>query len=737
MSNLSTLIDNMANPVIDDFFSETDRRAILAVIAASKQRSRPYSGDFKAPWLLSDFKAPIWITTNRNREEMIDGIWRNSVNIYWGIRLPNGALLTDPEYHKLLDLNQRIAFLMRSGHVSEITAPKTWRAHVSVLLQLTRWTVLYQSQFHPHRFGFKLLDQFAFDSLLLAHAEGGWAVAQKLPQRLLSKFYRGAFGKPCPQHLLESAYEIPTPVRTKITTWLIENSYYGIVDHGVNTGRAYLLRERLADELHEPVESMNTSQKLNAFCRQFEPDFQIGELLVNIHQKTEFPDHKTKTIRETISNRSAEATLDWISGALAPVLSTHRHAPDLLPEPASISLRRAYAQALPLTRQSGHSPFIPIDIGLSYFNHAMRFVHVYGDALIDFYLKVLSSAPKPFGGVACNNALSEMCSGHFSRQFTVQVDGDTIPIGTVLQITDFVRGELNFELLRKQPTLDEALKVLIGACVVCIAVMKPSRENELTHLKRDCLLQSHDGYYLKFTLGKSNSGEAYQVHSRPIPIITAKAIQLLQKLGEGLVNLFSGNLKIKDNLFYLPRQRNLGALQATTDLLNRHLDIFCDYIGLPLDALGRRWYLRIHEMRKWFLLLLFWSGKYDVLDAARWIAGHTDAQHIYAYIEREFPGEELPKLEAEYAVDRLRVLESSGVNNASDGSGINGLYEVVLEHFKVKSLSLVPESEWADYVLALRQSDGFVLEPHSIYAEHSNKERVGINVSFVLREAAK
>ncbi|CAE6752880.1 hypothetical protein [Paraburkholderia nemoris] len=734
MSNLSKLIDDMSKPAISNFFNETDRQILLLVIDMSKQFARPYNGDFKAPWLLSDFEATEWVTTNRNREEVVDGAWRNSINVDWAMRLPNGSFLTDPKYRKLLDLNKRIAFLIRSGHVSEVTAPVTWKAIVSVLLQLTRWVVLHESQFRPEEFGFKLLDQFAIDSLLRLHAEGGWAAAQQIPQRLLSRFHKGAYKKPCPQHLFECIYVLPSDAITRITAWLVKNSYYGVVESGANVNKAYLLRERLANDIYESVDSMRVSWKLSAFCRQFEPDFQVGGLLVNIHQKTEFPDQKTKTIQDVVNMGAAEKTLDWISSVTTTILSAHRHIPNLLPEPTSISVRRAHTQALTLTRQSGHSPFIPIDVGLAYFNHAMRFVHVYGDTLVDFYLAVIASAPKSFGSAACNASLSEMCSGPFGRRFTVQIDGDIVPIGGVLGISQFVRSEINYDLLRNQPTLDEALRVLVGACVVCIALMKPSRENELTHLKRDCLRHRSDGYHLKFTLGKSNSGESYQDITRPIPVITAKAIQLLQKLGQGLVDLFDDTRKISGNLFYLPKQREWGALVANTSLLYSHLDVFCDYVGLLPDDLGRRWYLRIHEMRKWFLLLLFWSGKYDVLDAARWIAGHIDASHIYAYIEREFPGEELPKLEAEYAVDRLRALESAGADSARRESGLDALYETVLQHFKVQSLSLVPESEWTDYVVALRQAEGFSLEPHSVSAAGKNKEVVGINVSFVLRE---
>ena len=737
MNNLSNLIDEMPAPDISHIFNETERQLLLMIIDASKHLARPYDGDFKAPWLLSAFEEPEWVTTNRNREELLNGVWRNTVNIYWTVQLSNGNFLTDKKYENLLNLIKRIAFLVRSNYVGDITAPVTWKATVSAMLQLTRWVVLHESQFRPEEFGFKLLDQFTIDSLIRLHADGGWTVAQQIPQRLLSRFYRGTFGKPCPQHLLERTYALPNNVKTRIINWLHKNSYYGMVEQGVNSGKTYLLRQRLADDIYESVDSMKFSLKLNAFCRQFEPDFEAGGLLVNVHQKTELPGHKTRTIDEVVNTGAADGTVEWIASVTSTLLSAHRHIPDLLPEPTSISVRRAHSQALALTRGSGHNSFIPIDLGLKYFNHAMRFVHVYGEPLVDYYLAVISAAPELFGSPAFNATLSSILIGPIGNRFTVKIEDKTVPIGQALGISQFLRSEVNYELFRNQPTLEEALRVLIGACIVCIAIMKPSRENELTHLKRDCLRHRSDGYHIKFTLGKSNSGEAYQDITRPIPIISAKAVQLLQKLGQGLVDLFGDNRKISDNLFYLPKQREWGALVANTALLNNHLDAFCDYVGTVPDHLGRRWYLRIHEMRKWFLLLLFWSGRYDVLDAARWIAGHGDARHIYAYIEREFPGEELPKLEAEYAVDRLRALESAATKRAEKEPGLHALYETILRHFKVQSLSLVPESEWTSYVAALRQTEGFSMEPHTIYANGKNSEIIGINVSFVLRETAR
>lgn len=276
------------------------------------------------------------------------------------------------------------------------------------------------------------------------------------------------------------------------------------------------------------------------------------------------------------------------------------------------------------------------------------------------------------------------------------------------------------------------LNVLVGACVVAIGFLKPSREAELTHLKRDCLRSDPTGYYITYALGKSNVGETHRSIERPIPYISAKAIQLLQRLGSSIATEIAVDRKIADNLFLLPTDLSDHCRVADTSLLNERLDIFCDFVGLRPDRLGRRWYIRIHQMRKWFLLLLFWSGKFDVLDAARWIAGHSDVSQVYAYLVTEFPEENLATLEADYAIERLRALDA--IKETQQGeTGLNALYETVLGHFQVRSLSLVDESEWMDYVALLRTNEGFHIEPHSVRAKHGS-EVIGMNISFVLRE---
>lgn len=728
MTNLATLIDSLPAPQIPNHFSEQERQLVQLALESAKQQIRPYDGDFKAPWLLSDYKEPVWETINRGREELVDGKWQNTIRIDWRIQLPNFALFTDARYNLLLTTIKLIAFLTRSDFVSGASAPIAWKLMVNRILLIVRWVVLHENRFMPEQYSLKLLDQPALDWLFRLVAEGGWAHALQIPQRILIAMYQGAHCVSCPQALLDNTCAIPAAEVVPLVKWLEAQDGYKRVLSGAYQGKRNVNRGFLAKMIGEERYSLNTPN-VARFLRQFEPDFGNESLLVSSKQDTEFPSQKNELIQD-VSGTVSEKTIEGMACSMATILDAHHHIPDLLPEPALLSLRRATSIAKSVARPESHTLFMPVNTGLAYLNEAMRFVEVYGEAVIDSYLAIIAEyRPK------ARNARPNKFLNRRLNDWSIAT-GE--PITNILNITEFrsQEGNTDFDRFRSNPTLDEALRVLIGSCIVCMAILKPSREEELTHLKRNCLREDGGGYWLNFNLGKSNAGGAWQDEDRPIPVISAKAIHLLQRLGESLTVLFAEDRKIGDNLFYLPKLTGMGALAASGTLLKKHLNIFCDYVGLPPDAEGRRWYARIHEMRKWFLLLLFWSGRFDVLDAARWIAGHTDAEHIYAYIEKEFPGEELPQIEAEYSIDRIYRREQErkrGKGDAGNEDGVDALYEVVLRHFNVESLTMVPEPEWTGYVESLRKEEKFHLEPHSIYGGNG-RDVVGINVSFVMRE---
>ncbi|SOF00373.1 hypothetical protein SAMN05446635_8429 [Burkholderia sp. OK233] len=391
MPDLASRIDQLVPPVPPPHFSEHDSQLVQLAFDNARQRARPFRGPFVASWLLSDFTAPLWVTSAYGREECINGEWKNAITINWNVVLPNGENLLDARYEKLLLANRAVAFLVRSGYLNHAYSPHVWRARIGIQLALSRWLVLHEQRFKPETFAFSQIDQNGIDSLLQLLAEDTWTSALQILQRLLSKYFLLTFGEPCPEKYLTSIYELPSEVRKAISEWFSSNGYYVKSTAGVYTGRRYLSRERLAREIHEPLGSLRPSIRFNAFCRQFEPDYD-DPLLLNVAQSSECPDEQTPVLEAVTKFGASKGTVFAAAKTLALLLSAHHHVPDLLPKSSAISITRAREIALRKAVPDGHTPFIPVNTGLAYMREAIRIVHLYGEKIVDLYLAVRNAA---------------------------------------------------------------------------------------------------------------------------------------------------------------------------------------------------------------------------------------------------------------------------------------------------------------------------------------------------------
>jgi hypothetical protein len=692
--------------------------------------------DFTADWLLSEFDDDFWFTTNKGREEFIDGKWKNTKNINFNITFSDGCKLTEPKYTNLLLVIKKTSFIVRSGRTGKIYGLLRWADFVIQLLNFSKWLVLNDKRFNPQRYGFKAISQNDLDSLFMELAIGGWFYTLNIPFRFISKIQKSSSG--ISPEILNSCdfFNLNIKYRNEVIEWLEDNDYFLRAPSGTFAGFKYINRKKISVFIDEEMGILSGSNRSASFFRQFERDYQISNLLLPIIQKTEYPDQKTPLLTNISGLRSSTKTIESISESFNILLSTHLHNIELIPDPLSLSSKSSLKKSIKETKTGSHTPFIPIDIGLKYLNNSVKWVNCYGDAIIQVFEQWIGQID--FIEYKKENKHKkryrvEMARENVAFEDINLNDKDNLNIGELIDTTMYSRYlvELTHDKIRDKPSLFEAINILVGACTVCIGLLKPSRREEVQHLDVNCLIKKRGGYYLRFELGKKNVGEFNDITEKPIPTITATAITLLQRLSKCVSRSYGVTNKNSGKLFNLP-SNSLGKSKSISgSLLISYLNNFCDYVNLPVNDTGKRWYIRIHEMRKWFLLLLFWSGRFDVLDAARWIAGHTDASHIYEYIEREFPGEELPEIEAEYAIDRLLYFEETG--DASENIELDKLYLNLLEHFNVKFLSMVPDMEWMDYVKELRKEEAFTLEPYSITGKNE-RESLGINVLFVLRE---
>jgi len=742
MSELVEFLNSLPDPIAPDIYNDEESKLLLTIIKNAEYKIKPYDGEFKAGWLLSGYNSDIWHATNRDKEKNINGEWKNTLTINWGVTLPNSLSLIDKKYEIMLDVLKSSSFLLRSGFLSSNATGLSWHKTTLTWLSFARWVILHEETFRPDRFGLSLIDQNSLNFLFRQLSIGGWLEALQIPQRLLERWMLSVFGEGYDETLIENPYSISTKMILVISEYLNDTRQYTELSSGRFKQRRIVCRNSTLNSINESFSTFNNSYKLTAFFRQFETDFSDSELLVPVNLSTEYPHHKTQKTKNAGLSSISIGTVKNIKTRFKSLLASYQHKPEYMIPIDTVSLNAAYHKSYKYTKPPSHTPFIPADVGFKYLNESIKWVHCYGDALVDFYLMVVNEIDVPDLQKISRNKRYKLTVNAFNKSlgFIEEqiVNGDEYyKCIHELNITSFKAksDNVDFSRIRKNPTLSEAVDIFVGACTNCISFLKPSRDDEIVFLDRDCLIFKNGGYFLNYRLGKSNYDDLMQTVMRPIPYVTAKAIMILQKLGDGLSSKYGDAGVTSNRLFCLPHI-SLGKLRSIDlGFLNTCLDKFCDYVAISPDELGRRWYVRIHEARKWFLILLFWSGKYDVLDAARYIAGHTDVEHIYAYIENEFPGECLKSLDSEYTANRLYEYDYSNCQGNYD-DGLDELYSKVINHFGVNKLCMIPSNEWKDYVSALREEEIFYIQPHSIYAKNS-KDIVGINVSFVLSEVVR
>ena len=675
----------------------------------AKSHMRPFTGPYDAEWLLTGWNDPVWMTRNGKDTVLVDGKWVRTLNVNWHVKLADGTFLTDPEYADLLETLKRAAFLHREGFSSGgFPAPRSWVAFVNGLLAIARW-LLFQRRYGTD---LGLLDQSGSNQLAIELAKGGLSCAMQIPERIVDALHRETFGHGCPCDLLDDPGHLPAEVKDGITRFLQSRSL--IITAKGHAGT--VSRKYLSDLINEPIDSLTSpSERTRAVIRQFEPSVfsPTGLLLTDLKTGRKHPKHRAITVEEALVRPMTKSTPRRAAQTLRILLSMFRHLPDSIPDPCTLKPSTSYKLALPYCRDESHTPMIPVDTGLTYLNEAIRWVHCYGDDIVDYYCEVIrrinsDGEPENPGRHALGNIRG-------SAFFSTDVPASLASNAQLLEKFQCRKLERSRESMRVSVDAMQPLRVWIGAVVILIGMFKPSRASEVSSLPRGCLI-GEGPYWLDSIIAKKGVGEhSVMSGGRPIPTITARGIQQMQRFGDNMKRLFDEKDPVLMNrLFYLPRGE--GARKGYSPHfqgLTGYLDSFCDFVDLPLDSLGRRWYLRVHEMRKWFLLLMFWSGRFDVLDAVRDMAGHDAIEDLYAYIEREVSESDLGELEADYSIDRLRELDRE--REVLDGeTGLEEMYRRVLDRFSVESLEMVSARSWENYVRTLRKSGEFHLEPYSI-----------------------
>lgn len=682
-------------------FSQHERAMVLALLERGRLATQPYKGDWKASWLLTDVRAPIWLLRGRETR-WVKNQWVGAYKFDWAIPLYDGTTLTHPSNERMLDTMQRAAFLVR--HLPHSAA--TTRGHLSWINAcsvIAQWLYFHADRFAPRTDLFRRVDGDAVAEFMHIYVDGGRGALLQVPQRCLSFFYRHALGaEPLPD-VLRNVFDVPKNDREKIVEWLRQSGYY---ERTRRSSSEFISRPKL-DEMLNSGGGVFVSHKLTAFLRQFEPTVldRSSDLLVPVErERTEHWMHTTLLLKEAVERPISMTAAKHYLLAWKDLLRLRRHLPHAFPDTSQIKLARAQ---LVIDTESGpdeHTPWVPLKTSLAYTTEALRWVARWGDPLVDFY----TSAVVHFKREGLFNEEDDLARHRFQKRLVrnrwinehLPKELGELNISGWTTIFTNAEGADHFDRLRRRPSINDALQILIGAVILLLGITKPIRESEIRQLRIDSIKRTNDGYWLEQHIRKRNIGDHLLESSRPIPSIVARGLAMAKRLSKQLVALAGEtNPYAKTALFYLPRFHRTGSLAPRVILpgtITQCLDRFCDYVDLKPDKFGRRWYVRPHELRKSFLITFFWCFKFSGLEAARWVAGHKDIGTIYAYITANFPGLELPRLEAEYTHQQVMGLFKA--KNPGETENLEVLYRAVCNHFGVSEINAVPEKELLDWL---------------------------------------
>jgi hypothetical protein len=269
------------------------------------------------------------------------------------------------------------------------------------------------------------------------------------------------------------------------------------------------------------------------------------------------------------------------------------------------------------------------------------------------------------------------------------------------------------ELLRANTGLYEAYLVLIGAAQVMLGLLSARRYAEIQPVRHSNLDQAN--YDFIFQNCKSGIGDKRATLARPIPPICIKMLNLLSAFHNKLAPYKISTPAAK--LLSLPSRSKPKFKSPTEKQYYEVIDLFCDYAQIPTNSDGQRYYLREHQLRRFFAQAFFWSSLGN-LHTLRWMLGQTDPEHVYRYISDNEPGEVLTDVKAEFVTE---VLLHGNHPNLE-------LERVVAKHFNTHRISILLEEEVREYISDLIANKSVSVEPHYFYTADGKSYDILIEV---------
>ncbi|MCW8327372.1 hypothetical protein MD588_00970 [Photobacterium sp. SDRW27] len=385
---------------------------------------------------------------------------------------------------------------------------------------------------------------------------------------------------------------------------------------------------------------------------------------------------------------------------------------------------------LVIVRSTGRFTTLPADVVFASMRNAFEFCIEYADTILDSMYQVLKSAPKEKRAKVPGTTRNQLAD-YKAKGFLAYVSPKLIELGVCQWCVD-TSDPKRFELRRKKCGFVDLFHVLTGSIQLITGATMARRVGELIDLHpTDCLLpagidpnlesSAKVEFELIFENRKSGVGgdkALRETLSRPILRSVAGLLYKLEAFNEKLIEdkLITQN---KATLFPSVVKKAAEPTAITMESYNINLDAFCDYFESPTVQYDeddvRRYYIRQHQLRRFFAMVFFWRNGTNSLDTLRHFLGHTDSEHLYHYVTEGLQGEVLAGIKARCIREGM---SKHGIEN------IDKLAPILKERYGVDYLKLKGYREVLSDYEDCDEDDAHLSPPLELIREQFEKDSI-------------
>jgi hypothetical protein len=693
--------------------SQTLDSQAAELIAITGERSEQYRS---AWWLKSDFSAHTWDCEFGADHFQID--FRISID---------GHDLTSPKFADLLDIFKCWICLQTHPDFTggRKLAPRSAYNSVTLVLRIIDYLLLNSSHLHLSEYGLEILTEsdlykFLFDICSArTSAESIYRWTDALRTHLISESTN-----------LHQSIVTETILKCPLITSLDfedDAQSLSLSKEELLYSRIYLWRTGLYLRGNERFRhSPNTHQLSNVIykntlwgksvTKSVHTELCFGKMQRYYKEKEGVP------VRTGLQEQCSEQTLQLYWSALRS-MGILASIGLKVPTVALNTISYRHITQIITLKPRGRFKTLPKEVCLEALRNGIEFFLQHSEHLLESYFNVLSAAQAK--GVNCWELSSIQDITPFLTEATAAMGVKTWHLTQKIAMleanhnkltTPRISTEIYFSRFRKNEGLLELLRVLIGSIQIVLGTLMARRQGELSDLKAgECL--DRTGRYLIFYNRKSGTEGVREQEARPIPPIAARMIKCLETMQHKVlsIGLDSGNI----SLFSHPDPTGLSLSDGNSEDFNRLLDIFCDYFQTPLNLEGKRYYIRQHQLRRFFAMVFFWGNSFGGMDTLRWFLGHTDVEHLYHYITESTSGEVLRSVKAHFAGEQLK-------NGSTEA---DALAILVKKHFGTPNFSVLDNDELDEYIEELMFDGKVKVEPEFFQSIQGQTFRILIKVA--------